>query len=33
VQGGLDMTRPHAGGHTVIANAAISVSFDMEAAQ
>ncbi|MCI5095672.1 MAG: Lin0512 family protein [Rhodobacteraceae bacterium] len=33
VQGGLDMPRPHASGHTVIANAAISVSFDMEAVQ
>jgi uncharacterized protein (TIGR02058 family) len=33
VLGGLDMPRPHASGHTVIANAAISVSFDMEAVQ
>lgn len=30
--GGLDVPKP-SGGHTVIANAAIAVSFDMEAAQ
>lgn len=29
-QGGLDVAKPHAEGHTVIANAAVIVSFDME---
>ncbi|MBY6140208.1 Lin0512 family protein [Leisingera daeponensis] len=32
VEGGLDIEKPH-GGRTVIANAAITVSFDMEAAE
>lgn len=32
-QGGLDIDKPHADGCTVIANAAIVVSFDMEPAQ
>lgn len=32
-QGGLDVNAPHRNGHTVIANAAIIVSFDMEPAQ
>ncbi len=32
-RGGLDIEKPHAHGHTVIANAAIIVSFDMEPAQ
>lgn len=31
-EGGLDIEKPQGGGHTVIANAAIVVSFDMEAA-
>ena len=31
--GGLDVPKPDGSGHTIIANAAISVSFDMEAAQ
>ncbi len=30
-QGGLDIKKPETAGHTVIANAAIIVSFDMEA--
>ncbi|NVO55902.1 Lin0512 family protein [Rhodobacteraceae bacterium B1Z28] len=33
IQGGLDIEKPHGGGHTVIANAALVVSFDMEPAQ
>lgn len=33
VQGGLDVEKPGAEGRTVIANAAIIVSFDMEAVQ
>lgn len=33
VEGGLDIEKPHADGHTVIANAALVVSFDMEPAQ
>ncbi len=32
-QGGLDIDKPHTEGRTVIANAAIVVSFDMEPAQ
>lgn len=32
-RGGLDVPKPDGAGHTVIANAAISVSFDMEPAQ
>ncbi|WP_264211766.1 Lin0512 family protein [Leisingera thetidis] len=32
VEGGLDIEKPH-GGRTVIANAAVIVSFDMEAAE
>ena len=32
-RGGLDIDKPNADGHTVIANAAIIVSFDMEPAQ
>ena len=32
-EGGLDVAKPHTEGRTVIANAAIVVSFDMEAAQ
>lgn len=32
-QGGLDVAKPQGGGSTVIANAAIIVSFDMEAVQ
>lgn len=32
-KGGLDVPKPDGSGHTIIANAAISVSFDMEAAQ
>ncbi|UWR02931.1 Lin0512 family protein [Ruegeria conchae] len=32
-QGGLDIEKPHIEGRTVIANAAIIVSFDMEPAQ
>ncbi|AWI80730.1 hypothetical protein CEW87_15935 [Parazoarcus communis] len=32
VKGGLDITKPHTDGLTVIANAAIIVSFDMEPA-
>ncbi|WP_083096786.1 Lin0512 family protein [Pseudophaeobacter leonis] len=31
-QGGLDVEKPHAAGRTVIANAAVIVSFDMERA-
>ena len=31
VQGGLDIDKPHSDGRTVIANAAIVVSFEMEA--
>lgn len=30
-EGGLDVDKPHTAGHTVIANAAVVVSFDMEA--
>lgn len=33
MQGGLDVDKPQGGGHTVIANAAVIVSFDMERAQ
>ena len=32
-EGGLDVAKPHTEGRTVIANAAVVVSFDMEAAQ
>ena len=32
-KGGLDIAKPHSDGHTVIANAALIVSFDMEPAQ
>ncbi|MDA7963788.1 Lin0512 family protein [Ruegeria sp.] len=32
-QGGLDIEKPHIAGRTVIANAALIVSFDMEPAQ
>lgn len=32
-QGGLDVDKPHTKGNTVIANAAVVVSFDMEPAQ
>ncbi|EEE37236.1 hypothetical protein RKLH11_1072 [Rhodobacteraceae bacterium KLH11] len=32
-QGGLDIGKPHDDGQTVIANAAVVVSFDMEPAQ
>lgn len=32
-QGGLDIDKPHTEGNTVIANAAVVVSFDMEPAQ
>ena len=32
-KGGLDVDKPHSDGHTVIANAALAVSFDMEPAQ
>lgn len=32
VKGGLDIEKPHSDGKTVIANAAVIVSFDMEAA-
>jgi uncharacterized protein (TIGR02058 family) len=33
VRGGLDIDKPHTQGCTVIANAAVMVSFDMEAAE
>jgi len=33
VRGGLDIPAPHRQGHTVIAHAAVKVSFDMERAQ
>lgn len=32
-KGGLNIEKPHGAGHTVIANAALVVSFDMEPAQ
>ncbi|WP_209505248.1 MULTISPECIES: Lin0512 family protein [unclassified Ruegeria] len=32
-KGGLDIEKPHGDGHTVIANAALIVSFDMDPAQ